>query len=105
MAQFLGGRSPGATRLAAAEALLDRGWGKAASIPLGELSRPAWRELPQEILDQVRRHRCSRGHRADTFLLEEKADRGLRAACSCGAGSFEISGDSIALSSDMTGPW
>jgi hypothetical protein len=94
-----------ATRLAAADALLDRGWGKAAAIQPSDLNRPAWRELPREVLDQIGRHRCSRGHTADSFLVEEREDGGLRVSCQCGAGSFEVIDDAIALSSNMTGPW
>jgi hypothetical protein len=96
---------PPAIRLSAAEALLDRAWGKSATVQPSDLNRPAWRELPQEVLDQLARYRCSRGHRVDGFLVEEKAGGRLRVACHCGSGVLEIADDAIILGSDVTGPW
>jgi hypothetical protein len=77
---------PPATRLAAADTLLDRAWGKSTTVLPSDLSRPAWRELSAEVFDQVRRHRCFRGHRPEGFLVEEKPNGDLHVSCACGGG-------------------
>jgi len=94
-----------ATRLAAAEALLDRGWGKPSLVQPADLDREAWRVLSDEVLDQVKRYRCTCGQRTETFVVAEKMDGATYAHCRCGGGSFELTGGRVVLGRDTSGPW
>ena len=85
--------APAATRLAAANSLLDRAGGKGEGVSAAEPRPRASEVLSSEELEYLSKLYCEGGsypHEPQKFFVEEQSDERILLRCHCGRGYIEM---------------